>query len=133
MNSSGTLNNETSEVIFANLGTLNNSGTLQNDGRIYNAGTINDDNTIINNGILHSDGTINTDVDVKAGGILTGSGTINGSVLLGGVIDQPTQLGTITTSNQTWINGASYGWEVNDSDGTAGGACWLGFSRHHSY
>ena len=84
-------------------------------------------------GTLRNNGTINGSVDVKAGGILTGSGTINGSVLLGGVIDPANSTGTITTSNQTWINGASYGWEVNDSDGTAGGACWLGFSRHHSY
>ena len=58
---------------------------------------------------------------MKASGILTGSGTINGTVLLEGAINPGNSPGTITTGSQTWINGASYGWEINDSDGTAGG------------
>ena len=119
------------ESLFTNNGTINNSYLLQNQrlGIFQNNGTINSTvsqsgaiSSIQNQGTLVNNGTINGNVDVKAGGILTGSGTIAGSVLLEGTINPGNSPGTITTSNQTWINGASYGWEINDSNGTAGGA-----------
>ena len=119
------------ESLFTNNGTINNSYLLQNRrlGIFQNNGTINSTisqsgaiSSIQNQGTLVNNGTINGNVDVKAGGILTGSGTIAGSVLLEGTINPGNSPGTITTSNQTWINGASYGWEINDSNGTAGGA-----------
>jgi hypothetical protein len=119
------------ESLFTNNGTINNSYLLQNQrlGIFQNNGTINSTisqsgaiSSIQNQGTLVNNGTINGNVDVKAGGILTGSGTIVGSVLLEGAINPGNSPGTITTSNQTWINGASYGWEINDSEGTAGGA-----------
>ena len=120
----GTLTNDLGGTLTNDLrGTLDNFGTLTNVGTLNNSndGTLNNFGTLDNFGTLRNNGIINGNVNVKADGILTGSGTINGSVLLGGVIDPANSTGTITTSNQTWINGASYGWEVNDSDGTAGG------------
>jgi hypothetical protein len=119
------------DSMITNNGTINNSYLLQNRrlGIFHNNGTINSTTSqsgaisnIQNQGTLINNGTINSNVDVKAGGILTGSGTIVGSVLLEGAINPGNSPGTITTSNQTWINGASYGWEINDSEGTAGGA-----------
>lgn len=118
LNNYGTFNNN----YYSSSSTLDNFGTINNDGIINStSGAVSEISGIQNHGILRNNGTINGSVDVKASGILTGSGTINGSVLLGGVIAPANSTGTITTSNQTWINGASYGWEINNSDGTAGG------------
>ena len=120
LTNNGTIDNTT--AVVASGGGINNFGTLSNNGTINSSSAAISISGIQNHGTLINNGTINGSVDVKAGGILTGSGTIVGSVLLGGVIEPANSTGTITTSNQTWINGASYGWEVNDSDGTAGGA-----------
>jgi subtilase-type serine protease len=98
---------------------------LDNRGILYNDGTLRltaSDSRALNSGeLLRNNGLIYSEVNVNAGGVLTGSGTIDGSVMLEGAINPGNSPGTITTGSQTWIDGASYGWEVNDSDGTQGG------------
>lgn len=126
-----------------NYDTLYNGHTLTNDGTLTNAGTLDNNfgatltnngmltNTLgavvntefgnlINNSTLNNNGTINGDVSITSAGIFTGSGTINGEVSLAGTIAPGNSPGTMTTGSQTWITGASYDWEINDSGGTAG-------------
>ena len=63
-------------------------------------------------------GTLNIADDVD---ITSSSMTIS----LGGVISPGNSPGTAITGNQTWENGGTYLWEINDSGGTQGaGSGW---------
>jgi len=128
-----------------NVGTLRNyeTGTINSDNpisnyRLYNAGTINGGIDVkewggfSNSGIINGDlgmkvgvvaynsGIINGDVNVETGVEMIGDGTINGSILLGGRIRPGFFVGSVTTGDQTWIDGGRYRWQINDGDGTAG-------------
>jgi fibronectin-binding autotransporter adhesin len=59
-------------------------------------------------------------VSVVSGAALAGPGIIAGAVSLGGTISPGVSPGTLASGSQTWSNGASYTFEINDATGTAG-------------
>ena len=68
--------------------------------------------------------------ELASGQTLSGSGTVAGgmTISLGGVLSPGNSPGTMSTGAQTWENGGTYLWEINDSGGTKGadpGWDWL--------
>jgi autotransporter-associated beta strand protein len=68
--------------------------------------------------------------ELASGQTLSGSGTVAGGMTLtsGSVLSPGNSPGTMATGAQTWLDGGSYLWEINDSDGTQGadsGWDWL--------
>ena len=57
------------------------------------------------------------------GQTLSGSGTVSGgmTVSLGSIISPGNSPGTMSTGAQTWEDGGTYLWEINDSGGSKGG------------
>ena len=125
---SGTLSND-----GGNIGTFvkGGSGALTLDGANTYTGT-----TTVNAGTL----------SLASGSSHSGSGSyaVNGGILeiatgvdlsghdmtisLGGVISPGNSPGTASTGSQTWLDGGSYLWEINNSNGTKGvdeGWDWL--------
>ena len=89
-------------------------------------------NTTINNGTLiinGNQGSATGSMTINVSGTLGGSGTIGASLLtVNGVIAPGNSPGTLSTGAQTWNDGGSYIWEINDSGGSQGadpGWDWL--------
>jgi fibronectin-binding autotransporter adhesin len=78
--------------------------------------------TAVNSGTLrvngsHTGGALYTVASIAA---LGGNGTITAPVTLNGVIAPGNSVGMLTTGNETWNNGATFHFEINDADGGAG-------------
>ncbi|MCE9547120.1 MAG: autotransporter-associated beta strand repeat-containing protein [Planctomycetia bacterium] len=80
--------------------------------------------TSVNNGTLllnctHTGGGLYT---VNSGGTLGGGGTTTAAVtiLSGGTLSPGNSPGTLTTGGQTWNDGGTYIWQINDINGTQG-------------
>jgi fibronectin-binding autotransporter adhesin len=100
--------------------TKNGSGTLElTFANTYRAGTtVNNGTLLVNN--TSGSGTGTGSVTVNSAGTIGGSGAISGDLIINGVIAPGNSPGTLTTGNQTWNNGGTYLWEINDSDGSKG-------------
>ncbi len=87
--------------------------------------------TTISGGTLAVNGSLasGSAVTVGTAGTLAGTGTVNGTVAVRGelapgafALDGTASIGTLTTGSQTWYDGASYAWQVNNTLGAAGTA-----------
>ncbi len=87
--------------------------------------------TTITGGTLAVNGSVaaGSAVTVESAGTLAGIGTVNGTVAVRGelapgafALDGTASIGTLTTGSQTWYDGASYAWQVNNTLGAAGTA-----------
>ena len=60
---------------------------------------------------------------INQGGTLKGSGMTDATVTIaaGGILSPGNSPGTLSTGSQTWNDGGTWIWEINDSDGTMGG------------
>jgi autotransporter-associated beta strand protein len=114
-------------------GVISGSGGMTKTGSgtttLSGANTYNGDTTV-SNGTLAIDGTHTggAQYTVNAGGTLAGSGSLDALVEVNGVISPGNSPGTMSTGTQTWNDGGSYLWEINDSGGTQGadpGWDWL--------
>ena len=86
--------------------------------------------TTINAGTLVVSGAHTTAgaYTVNSGGTLAGSGSLDAAVAVNGVLSPGNSPGTLSTGSQTWNNGGSYLWEINDIAGGEGadpGWDWL--------
>ena len=86
--------------------------------------------TTINAGTLVVSGAHTTAgaYTVNSGGTLAGSGSLDAAVAVNGVLSPGNSPGTLSTGSQTWNNGGSYLWEINDMAGGEGadpGWDWL--------
>jgi len=61
-------------------------------------------------------------VVVLSGATLGGSGTVAGTVALQGRVSPGASVGTLTTGSQTWSDGGGFTFQIDDAEGTAGGA-----------
>jgi autotransporter-associated beta strand protein len=57
---------------------------------------------------------------LASGQTLSGSGTVTGAMTVSGTLSPGNSPGSMTTGNQTWMNGGDYNWQVLDATGTAG-------------
>ena len=82
-------------------------------------------NTNVDSGILvlNDQYTNAGNLTIKAGGVVKGSGSTDATMTInaGGILSPGNSPGTLTTGSQTWNDGGTWIWEVNDSDGTKGG------------
>ena len=83
-------------------------------------------NTDVDSGILvlNDQYTNAGNLIIKAGGVVKGSGSTDATMTInaGGILSPGNSPGTLTTGSQTWNDGGTWIWEVNDSDGTKGGS-----------
>jgi len=109
-------------------GIISGTGSIVKDG---GAGTLTlsgantyQGNTTVNAGTLVIDGTHTggAQYTVNAGGTLAGSGSFDALVEVNGVISPGNSPGTMSTGTQTWNDGGSYLWEINDTVGWPSGA-----------
>lgn len=95
--------------------------TKTGDGKLILSGTNTYGGaTTVNAGELQLDGSHTGGIIVNVDGALSGSGSFNGALTLKGELSPGNSPGTLSTGNQTWYDGASLLWEVNNADGTAG-------------
>ena len=93
---------------------------------VANTQTPSPGNTNVDSGILvlNDQYTNAGNLIIKAGGIVKGSGSTDATMTInaGGILSPGNSPGTLTTGSQTWNDGGTWIWEVNDSDGTKGGS-----------
>jgi autotransporter-associated beta strand protein len=105
-----------------------NSGTLALSGaNSYSGGTTINGGTLLANSTDTTNGSTGSGaVNVNNTGTLGGTGNVKGAVNVnnGGTITANTvsSSGTLTTGAETWSNGGTYVWNINNATGTAGGA-----------
>jgi autotransporter-associated beta strand protein len=65
---------------------------------------------------------VSSGFELASGQTLSGSGTVSGGMTLtsGSILSPGNSPGTMATGAQTWLDGSSYLWEINDSGGTQG-------------
>ncbi len=108
------------------------SGTISGAGRLVKQGagtlTLSGNNTYVgptdvNAGTLLVNGTHNNGgmYTVGSGATLGGTGTVGAMVQLAGEMSPGTSVGTFTTGDETWLDGGSFTFEVEDAT-DAGGA-----------
>ena len=93
---------------------------------VANTQTPSPGNTNVDSGILvlNDQYTNAGNLIIKAGGVVKGSGSTDATMTInaGGILSPGNSPGTLTTGSQTWNDGGTWIWEVNDSDGTKGGS-----------
>jgi autotransporter-associated beta strand protein len=128
-NSSGTVNNQTLALGYAN-GTGTFAGTIADGAAqlsLTKAGsgtqTLGGTNTYmglttISNGTLRVDGSLaaGSAVSVESAGTLGGTGTVNGSVTVHGTVSPGDSVGQLTTGAQTWYDGSTLIYQVASAD-----------------
>ncbi len=74
-------------------------------------------NTTINAGTLLINGSTSSasTVNVASGATLGGNGTVGGALDVFGTIAPGASIGLLTTGDQTWTDGTTYEWEVNQA------------------
>jgi len=81
-------------------------------------------NTNVDSGtlVLNDQYTNAGNLTIKAGGVVKGSGSTDATMTInaGGILSPGNSPGTLTTGSQTWNDGGTWIWEINDSDGTIG-------------
>ena len=111
--------------------TKSTTGTVILSGlNSYTGATTITGGTLAVNGALYSGVTPPLQATtVGAAGTLAGTGTVNGTVAVYGELapggfdlNGTASIGTLTTGSQTWYDGASYAWQVNNTLGAAGTA-----------
>jgi len=60
-------------------------------------------------------------VTVVSGATLSGTGTVAGTVGINGILAPGASVESLDTGTETWNEGGSYTWEINNATGTAGG------------
>jgi hypothetical protein len=97
---------------------LNNEGAINiADGGELVAGSITSSGDIVN------DGTLAGSLTLLDGGKLSGVGALSGLSRIGdgGIIAPGSSIGALTGTEQEWLSGGTFEFEINDALGTAGG------------
>ena len=124
---------QTGDVILSGVNTFSGNTTISAGTLTLSAA----DNNIANSTAIDVASGATLDVsgitngfELASGQTLSGSGTVAGgmTISLGGVLSPGNSPGTMSTGAQTWENGGTYLWEINDSGGLKGddpGWDWL--------
>jgi fibronectin-binding autotransporter adhesin len=113
---SGVIANNTASTGLVGV-TKSGPGTWRLDGANTYTGA-----TTVSAGLLRVNGSLaaGSAVNVADGATLGGTGTVAGAIVLNGTISPGASTGQITTGAQTWNEGSTYKFEINDFNGTQG-------------